>query len=307
MQVELSQLELRYERLRIVDPTRQARLVSALLAQGQQSPVVVVPAGEPHRFVLIEGYGRVAALRQLASDTVEAVVLETDEVDALVLGHRLETARRRTALEEGWLVQELVASHGLEQRDVARRLERSPSWVSRRLALVTVLPAAAQDAVRAAVVPAHAATKCLVPLTRVNREHCERLIAALEGRAITERQLERLYVGWRRADSEARERIVSEPWLYLRTDEAMSVARPVSVGDPVEPLLRELEAIAGLSGRSRRRVADGLLDELEEPSRRAVRRTLEQAERAFSALLELLGPEVLDARPGDPHGDLQAA
>jgi hypothetical protein len=54
--LELSQLDLRYASLRISDPVRRARLEQALAQQGQQVPVLVVPT-EGHRFVLIEGYG----------------------------------------------------------------------------------------------------------------------------------------------------------------------------------------------------------------------------------------------------------
>lgn len=47
MELELHQLELKYERLRIIEPGRQSRLLAALSEQGQRSPVLVVGAGEP--------------------------------------------------------------------------------------------------------------------------------------------------------------------------------------------------------------------------------------------------------------------
>ena len=307
VQLEFHQLDMRYERLGIADPGRHARLVSALLSEGQRSPVLVVASCTPQRYVLIDGYRRVLALRQLGCDTVEAVLLDTDELDALVLGHRLERTRRRTALEDGWFVHELVTGHGLEQCEVARRLECSTSWVSRRLSLVTVLPDSAQEAVRDGTVPAYAATKYLVPLARANREHCEGLVAGLGGRPVSSRQMQRLYEGWRRAGHKARERIVSEPWLFLRAADAMVESRPEVAGAAVEALLRELEALAGISGRARRRIADGLFDEVDAADKRSVRRVFEQAELAYSALSELLYTELPDAGPGDAHGDLEAA
>jgi len=307
MEVEMSQLDLRYARLRIADPARVGRLMSSLQQHGQQSPVLLVPAGDGTHLILIDGYARVSALRSLARDTVTAVVLDVAEAEALVLGHRLDSARRRTALEEGWLVEELVEGHRLDRREVSRRLQRSPSWVSRRLALVQVLPASVQDAVRAGRVPPYAAMKYLVPLARANAEQCVTLVASLAPQTVTARQVERLYEGWRRADPEGRERVVSHPWLFLRADEALQAEPPVPPGDPVESLLRDLEAVAGLSRRSRRRLRDGVLSETTEASCRAVERVFAQCRLAFAAVDELLTEELRRARSGYPHRDPEAA
>ncbi len=48
--------EYRYDALNRV---RQSKLLAALSEQGQRSPVLVVGAGEPNRYVLIDGYRRV--------------------------------------------------------------------------------------------------------------------------------------------------------------------------------------------------------------------------------------------------------
>ena len=129
MQLELGQLDLRYADLRIQDVARERRLIASLLEHGQQTPVLAVRVEEA--WVLIDGYVRVAALRKLAHDLVEAAVLEVPEAEALVLGHRLDNGRARTALEEGWLLRELCERHNVAQRELAQRLDRSTSWVSR--------------------------------------------------------------------------------------------------------------------------------------------------------------------------------
>ena len=307
MEVEMSRLTLRYARLRIDDPVRQGRLIGSLQRHGQQMPVVVVPAGDGARYVLIDGYARVAALRSLARDLVDAVVLELTEAEALVLEHRLDRTRRRTALEEGWLIAELVDGHGLEQHDIAQRFGRSSSWVSRRLALVQVLPTAVQDAVRRGTVPPYAAMKFLVPLARANSEQCETLVAALGGQAITTRQMERLYVGWCRGDRECRARIAENPWLFLRASDALAGTPPVPPGDKAELLVRDLEVLSGLSQRARRRLRDGVLDQVTESSRRAVERVFEQTRLGFCALSEALTEEMQRARLGHSQRDSEAA
>ena len=69
MELEFHQLEQTYAGLRIADAARTARLVASLCEHGQQQPVLVV-RGEDERYVLIDGYARVAALGELKRDTV---------------------------------------------------------------------------------------------------------------------------------------------------------------------------------------------------------------------------------------------
>jgi ParB family transcriptional regulator, chromosome partitioning protein len=107
MELELSNLLLKYAALRVLDPARVARLVAALSREDQRSPVLVVG------HVLVDGYHRVEALRELGRDVVLAVRIEVPEAEALVLAWRLETGRRKNALEEGWLLVELAETHGL--------------------------------------------------------------------------------------------------------------------------------------------------------------------------------------------------
>lgn len=163
MRVEIGDLTLRYAGLRVRDAARAARMRASLATDGQQSAVTVISADNdaPRRFVLIDGYLRVAALRAIGCDVVDAVLVELPESDALIMAHRLDEVGRRTALEDGWLLDELMQHHGLKQDDLMLRLSRSRSWVCRRLALVLVLPEVAQRAVRDGHVPAQSAMKYL--------------------------------------------------------------------------------------------------------------------------------------------------
>lgn len=286
MQVELHELELRYAALRILDAGRRGRLLTSLAIHGQQSPVLVVPAGAPP-YVLIDGYARVEALRELGRDLVHAVLLDVGEPEALILAHRLAAKRRYSALEEGWLLVTLL-EHGLNQTTVATRLQRSVSWVSRRLALVKALPLSAEMAIRQGIMPAQAAMKYLVPLARAKHEHCERLVAGLDGRPLTVREMERLYLGWKRADDDGRERIVEQPWLYLRAEAASRPEPAVPPGDPAGPLLTDLDGLTSLSRRGRRRVREGLVDELDGRRRALVAGALTEARLACASLFEEL-------------------
>ena len=85
-------------------------------------------------------YKRIAALQQLGRDTVEAVVWPMSEAAAVLLDRTLRWSAHETALEVGWLLQELEQRFGYSLEELARRFDRSVSWVSRRLGLVELLP-----------------------------------------------------------------------------------------------------------------------------------------------------------------------
>lgn len=216
--LEISQLSLRYAETRIRAESRRARLAAAVAQQGQLSPVLVHADGE--QFVLVDGYLRVEALQNLGQDLVRALVLEMSPAEALLAALRLERGRRRTAIEDAWTLRVLIDEHGLRFRDLAAKLERSASWVSRRLALVEVLPESVQETIRRGLFCPQAAMKSLVPLARANAAHCEQLVAALAGDILSVREIDHLYRAWRRAEPAVRERIVRDPQLFLRALEA---------------------------------------------------------------------------------------
>lgn len=109
MQLEFHQLDRGWERLRARHPARQRRLLASLAESGRQTPIVVVAAeGPPNRYVVIDGYKRIAALEQLGRDTVEAVVWPMSEAAAVLLDRSLRLSEQESALEVGWLLAELA-------------------------------------------------------------------------------------------------------------------------------------------------------------------------------------------------------
>jgi len=86
MNLEFHQLDLRYEGLQVRRPDRERRLLASLAERGQQIPIVVIAlTDEPNRFLVIDGYKRIRALRRLGHDTVRVTVWDMEETEALVL------------------------------------------------------------------------------------------------------------------------------------------------------------------------------------------------------------------------------
>lgn len=257
MLLELHQIEERYRHLRVVEPDRVARMVGELGQGEQRSPVLVVPTENGSRFVLIDGYHRVAALRRLHRDTVEALLLPCSEIEALVLGHRMEHARGRSALEEAWLLRELMEHHGVNQEDLARDLHRSASWVSRRLALLRVVSEPLAAKLRSGQVPTYAATKYLVPLARANRADAQTLVENLGSGAWSVRQIARVYEAWKAARPGRRAEIVANPRQAAAIAEELEKSDPLTDPDVAlaSELVKDLRILSAVSGRARPKLA----------------------------------------------------
>ena len=251
MQLEFHQLDRGGEHLRVRHPEQAKRLLASLATSGQQTPIVVVAVeGQPQQYRVIDGYKRIAALEQLGRDTVQAVVWDMSEAEALVLDRSLRWSRGESALEAGWLLAELEQRFGYGREELARRFDRSVSWVSRRLALVELLPATVQQQVRCGDIAAQVAMKYLVPVARCSVEQCQQMAAALARYRFTSRQAEQLYVAWRGAAPKLRQRILEQPQLFLK---AQAQVEPQPGEDPIAEVLRDLEMIAAIARRANRR------------------------------------------------------
>src|SRR5262245_51739544 len=298
MNLELQQLDLRYETLRTRKPEADRKLLASLADIGQV-PVVVVLGETVNRFVLVDGYKRVRDLRRLAQDLVAATCWDLSEAEALVLDRLMRTGEGATALEQGWLLHELVSRFALALDDLGRRFARSVSWVSRRLALVEELPATIQDQVRRGALPAHAAMKHLVPLARANATACERLVAAIAGQGLTNRQIGQLYAAWRDGRPAVRERVLAAPLLFLKARHALG---PV-LEDEGRLLMDDLDMLAAIARRARRRLRQGVVQRLLPPEQQEVQRLGAVAHDEMARLAERLREEVAAATPRDPPGD----
>jgi ParB/RepB/Spo0J family partition protein len=212
MQLDLHKLDTRYEKLRRRAPRREERLLTSLASAGQQTPVVVIVI-DGGRHVLLDGYKRVRALTKLREDAVTATPWSLPEKEPLILERLMRTSEEIDALEQGWLLEELHSRFEMSEAELAQRVDKSKSWVSRRLGLVTVLPEKVQERVLDGLLGAHAAMKFLLPLARANEGECLALVKALGSRKPSTREMENLDRGLTEGSAKARELVLTDPWL----------------------------------------------------------------------------------------------
>jgi ParB family chromosome partitioning protein len=287
MQLEFHQLDLRWEHLRVREPHRQRQLLASLAESGQQTPIVVVIANDDtSRYLVIDGHKRIVALRQLGRDTVEATVWPMSEAEALLLSRSLRFSAQESALEQGWLLSAMEQRFGYALDELARRFDRSVSWVSRRLALVELLPETIQRQVREGSLPAQTAMKYLVPVARVSADDCERMATAFVKHRCDTRQAAQLYTAWREGSRAARERILAEPELFLKTQRQPAAIKPAAI----EQVERDLEMALAILRRVGRRLTEAL-PEMNTAQQGQTQNALESARRELSRMTERIGKE----------------
>ena len=249
---------------------------------------------------MIDGHKRVAALEQLGRDTVEATVWAMSEAEALLLSRSLRFSPQESALEQGWLLAEMEQRFGYGLDELARRFDRSTSWVSRRLALVELLPEAIQQQVREGKLAVQVAMKYLVPVARVNADDCTRMAAAFVAHHCDTRQAGQLYTAWRIGTRAVRERILAEPELFLKTQRQAPPSKPAAV----EQVERDLDMVIAILRRTGRRLAEALA-EMTGPQQKQAQCQMETARRELARMTDRIGrdQEGKHAEPGTTHRD----
>ena len=295
MQLEFHQLDRRWEHLRVREPHRQRRLVASLVESGQQTPIVVVISKDDDgRYLVIDGHKRIAALRQLGRDTVEATVWAMSEAEALLLSRSQRMSPQESALEQGWLLSEMERRFGYSLDELARRFDRSVSWVSRRLALVELLPEAIQEQVREGNLTAQIAMKYLVPAARVSADDCGRMADAFVKYRFDSRQAAQLYGAWREGSRVVRERILAQPELFLKTQRQPRAAKPAAF----ELVERDLEMALAILRRAGRKLTEAL-PEMNAAQQEQAQRSIESARRDLNRMAERIGKEQ-EAKHAEP-------
>lgn len=257
VEVELDSLDLRYAKLRARRPLLEKRLMASLEEAGQQSPVIVVAGEEPGRWVLIEGRKRVRALKRLKAEAVNAVVWELAPTQALIAAYQLQDGSGYNAVEEGWLVWELVRGGGLSLGEVGRRLKRSKAWVSGRLGLIEGLPERVLEEVQRGKIGAYVATRYLLPFARANASDCEKLVEKIIEHEFASREVEALCQHYAAAGAKARSQMVKDPARFLAAlKEVQKGALDLKLSEAENRCVKNLELIG--------KVALGLVRQLPE-------------------------------------------
>jgi len=305
VQLEFHQLELRYERLRVVRPEPERRLLASLAEVGQQVPIVVVKDEVSSQHIVIDGYKRIRCLRRLARDMVAASSWPEEEAEALIVTRLMQTAEAETALEQSWLLLELKQRFGFSREELARRFGHSVSWVSRRLALVQELPDVIQERVRrrdrrsrgseiSGAVGARQPASLSGAGRRDRIDPLDQLRSGHSLSRLSDRQL---------GDAPAP---AGRPLVFLKSHKQAQAAPALVEPSLGDSLLGDLEFLSSAARRADRRLRQGVLRNVSDPQRQELARCLDQSLHETERLAERFHQEMGDVRPEHAGRDSEA-
>jgi ParB-like chromosome segregation protein Spo0J len=174
-EVEMSAVDLRYERCRVRNVRAERELLAEISARGIDRPLAGVESGA--RWILIDGFKRFRCARRLNMGTVPCVSLGADEAAGILEVLKGPGWKPLGFLEEARFLQELRCAHDMSLGELAAALGRSKGWASMRLAALADM----SDTVRHAAGGGGTSEReraCLKDL-----EHLAEAMATLPGRA----------------------------------------------------------------------------------------------------------------------------
>lgn len=224
MNIEHHCLVTRYSHLRIRKPDAVEKLTTSIEQYGQLTPVAVVPEAN-NRWVLIDGYLRMKALKRLGKDTIEAEEWSCSVSEALIMVIKNQAARALEIFEEALLLYELYKEFGLSQNILAERLGRDQSWVSRRLSLLEFLPDSVLPALIGGKISLWVATRVLTPMARAITLHAEQLLKYLLKNVHNTREIKSFYEHYQKSNATERKKMVNEPGLFFKAQRLLSLEK----------------------------------------------------------------------------------
>lgn len=225
---EMHCIEQKYEHLRIHNSNARNKLVTSIEQNGQLMPVVTVLTESQH-WILIDGYLRMQALKQLGKDTIEIEVWDCDTTEALLSVIRNHCGRNLEVLEEALLLRELHTQHELSHRTIAARTGRDHSWVTRRLSLLDFLSDDILQALRNGDISLWAASRILAPVARATIEHANLMLDYLAKHHHSTRELQLFYQHYQRSNQKERSNMVNNLELFFKTQKILQADKQTNL------------------------------------------------------------------------------
>lgn len=243
-QVELSNLDLRYQSYRLRNALAEKRLLHSLLETGIRDPLQGVDSQGSR--ILLNGFKRYRCARKLGLDIVPYCSLSDDEAHGILELLRIANARSLSILEQAQWIHELHTVHGLCQADIARLLERSKAWVNVRTGMLLQLTPTVLTTIMKGDFPAYSWLYTVRPFMRLNaisKHDVEGFVQAVAGHGLSTRDIEVLAQGYFKGPENLREQIRHGQlgWVLGQLKHSDSASNDCSSSE--QAWLRDLEII----------------------------------------------------------------
>lgn len=208
-EIELSQLDLRYEGFRMKNPGLEGKLLSSIAQRGIEEPLEGIDMGPVS--VLLNGFKRQRCARKLRMARVPYASMGGDEVAGIMTLLRLSNNRALSLLEQARFIDELKNVQKMSVAQMATELSRSKAWVSMRLGLMSEMSEAVRQKLFSGTFPVYSYMYTLRQFMRMNgvkRDEIDQFVVAVSGKKLSVREVEQLAHGYFRGPESFRAEIL---------------------------------------------------------------------------------------------------
>lgn len=236
-EIELAELDLRFETLKTRDATLEGRLHSALAAGAEVEPLLVTRVDEA--VVVLDGIKRFRCMKTLNWGMAPCVFVGADEPEGILELLRRARGQRMNRYEEAGFVLKLYQQHGMNHARIASALGRSKGWVSMRIKFLTGMSEEIHESLRSGKFPLHAWMYSVLPFMRVNGEStrsAEEFVGLMSKERASLREIELLARSWFEGGKKVQDEIRqgNAAWVLERLRE------PVDSGDAMSSIEQQL-------------------------------------------------------------------
>jgi len=207
-EVELSELDFRYESYRLRQPALEGRLLLSIAQRGIERPVEGVDSNQVP--ILLNGFKRCRCARKLSLEMVPYKSLAEEEAMGIMALLRISNTRSLGILEQAGFIDELKNTHQLSVAEIAQELSRSNAWVSMRLGLIGEMSARVRELLFSGAFPVYPYMYTLRRFMRMNevkRGEIEEFVVALGGKKLSVREIEQLAHSYFRGPESFRQQV----------------------------------------------------------------------------------------------------
>lgn len=207
-QIELTDLDLRYESYRLKAPDSEKILLNSILENGIRDSLQGIDTKDSR--ILVDGFKRYRCAVKLNIRIVPYISLGSDEAFGIIQLIRLSNAKSLGILEQARWIDELKTVHHMSTVDIARMLEKSKSWVSMRSGIISEMSDCVKDNIFNGKFPVYSYMYTLRQFIRMNgikNEEIDQFVKSVAGKGLSIRDIDLLANGYFKGPDEFREQI----------------------------------------------------------------------------------------------------
>ena len=244
-QIEIINLDLRYESFRLKSKNSEKDLLASIIENDIQDPLKGIDLGDKTK-ILLDGFKRYRCAKKLNLGIVPYRSLGNDEPVGIIKLIKTSLARPLTILEQAKMIDELQKIHGMTNADIAGLLQKNKSWVSMRVGVISEMSEYVTKRVFNGDFPVYSYMYTLrkfIRLNTISKKEIDDFVKAVAGKGLSIRDIELLASGFFKGSDNLRQQIKKGNITWSINQLKQTSLKITECTDAEQRMLRELETV----------------------------------------------------------------